>query len=158
PARPVIEALKSKYVGKSALREHLGSLSKVELAKMILETAYPQPKPAEGILHCVYCHEAYDPRTDNYDCSIEHYGELGDDKGADTKSYDCCGKSMDYYGYDEEYMQSPREREENRHCWRGKHNARELREGDPDAHEGSWWEGWHGSGRTCKDLGCKAVE
>jgi len=106
----------------------------------------------------VYCHEIYDPKKDNYDCSIEHYGELGDDKGADTKSYDCCGKSMDYYGYDEDYMQSPRDREENKYCWQGKHNPRELREGDPDADEGSWWEGWHSSGRACKDLGCKPVE
>ncbi|KAG0132601.1 hypothetical protein HOY82DRAFT_483866 [Tuber indicum] len=72
PVTPIIETLKSKNVGKSALREHLGSLSKGRLAKMILETAYPQPEPAEGILHCVYCHEAYNPKTGNYDRSIEH--------------------------------------------------------------------------------------
>ena len=63
----------------------------------------------------------------------------------------------DYFAHPK-YMQSPRDREENRYCWQGKHNARELREGDPDADEGSWWERWHSSGRACKDLGCKPVE
>lgn len=114
--------------------------------------------PSRDPHHCVYCHQTYTPATDNWDCVVKHFGTLDWVEGyeEDRKEWSCCGKEVEGYAdYDEDFMQPPHLVDKwAQYCWAGKHNARELEEGDDDAEEGSWWEGWEDSKRTCTDLEC----
>lgn len=121
-------------------------------------STFPSKFPSKDPHHCVYCHQTYTPATDDWDCVVKHFGKLEWVKGYeyDKKEWSCCGKEVEGYAdYEEDFMQPPHLVDEwAQYCWAGKHNSRELKEGDADAEEGSWWEGWGDSKRTCADLRC----
>lgn len=164
---PKLASIKTQFEERDALCKHLYTLPTPILVEMLLaqDTAFEAQSngPSRSLKHCVYCHQVYDPAADGGDCIVEHFGQFLD-VYEDTMGWTCCGKEIggyeDYLAQD--WLQPPDEREpEDQYCWAGKHNEREIQDGDEDDDDdddsdagAKWWQGWTTSGQTCADLHC----
>ena len=81
-----------------------------------------------------------------------HYGEI-EDMGGDMSELTCCGLSLDYRDFDSNIGMPPEEEEP--YCYEGRHWDRFIDQGDDE--EGTWWQGWENSSRTCKAMGCQGM-
>ncbi|RPA95608.1 hypothetical protein L873DRAFT_1812728 [Choiromyces venosus 120613-1] len=151
PTVPTLAALTERFQTTAELNSYLLSLSKVELAAIIIvAAAKPSTATESKYAHCVYCHQIFDKEC-NVGCQIEHFGELGDIDTYDyDKQYTCCGRAFSYDDYDPDIGTPPEDEEP--YCYHGKHWEKLIEEDDDE--EGIWWQEWKESGNTCLDMGC----
>ncbi|PUU84412.1 hypothetical protein B9Z19DRAFT_1070269 [Tuber borchii] len=162
PPIPTITSLAQRFQNTSELNSHLLSLSKAELAAIVMSeagkssttttTTKPPTPESNKYAHCVYCHEIFDKEY-NVGCQVKHYGDREEvDYDSDISKLTCCGFSLDHTEYDECH---PAPEEAEPYCYEGKHWDRFIDQGDDE--RGIWWQEWEESGRTCKDMGCRGM-
>ncbi|PUU73846.1 hypothetical protein B9Z19DRAFT_1094199 [Tuber borchii] len=161
PPIPTFASLAQSFRDPSELNSHLLSLSKAELAAIIVSeagksstttTTTKSPTPeSKKYAHCVYCHEIFD-KEHNVGCQVMHYGEI-EEIDDDISQLTCCGLSLDYTDFDSNIGMPPEEEEP--YCYEGGHWDRFIDQDDDE--EGTWWQEWGNSGRTCKDIGCQGM-
>ncbi|KAG0136717.1 hypothetical protein HOY82DRAFT_667464 [Tuber indicum] len=157
---PTIASLAQRFQNATQLNSHLLSLSKAELVAIITSevgkssttaTARPPTPESNKYAHCVYCHEIFDKEY-NVGCQVKHHGTL-EDIDYDTSEFTCCGLSLDYTDYDSQCHMAPEDEEP--YCYEGEHWDRFINQDDNE--EGTWWQKWEGSRRTCRDMECRGM-
>ncbi|PWW71950.1 hypothetical protein C7212DRAFT_348661 [Tuber magnatum] len=157
-----IASLIQRFQNETQLNSYLLSLSKAELAAIIISeagksssssssTTVPPAPESNKYAHCVYCHEIFDKEY-NVGCQVKHHGHI-EEIDYDTSEFTCCGLSLDYTDYDSQCHAAPEDEEP--YCYEGGHRDRLINQ--EDRVEGTWWQGWEKSRRTCSDMGCRGM-